>query len=94
MFQKIEFFDGKKVEGLQPFLNKLSKDNTIGILLLVAYAGSILKLNHKVLMSKKMEFENKEKKYFSSKYLNQHKFFLKRMVRVTYLNQHDGCLTT
>lgn len=36
MFKKIEFFDGKKIEGWQPFLNELSKDNATGILLLVA----------------------------------------------------------
>ncbi len=35
MFQKIEFFDGQKPEGWQPFLKELSKDNAKGILLFV-----------------------------------------------------------
>ena len=35
MFQKIKFYDGQELEGWQPFLNELSKDNTKGILLFV-----------------------------------------------------------
>ena len=35
MFQKIEFYDGQELEGWEPFLRELSKDNTKGILLFV-----------------------------------------------------------
>jgi hypothetical protein len=35
MFQKIKFYDGQELEGWQPFLKELSKDNAKGILLFV-----------------------------------------------------------
>ena len=35
MFQKIKFYDGQDLEGWQPFLKELSKDNAKGILLFV-----------------------------------------------------------
>ena len=36
MFQKISFYDGKEMEGWQPFLDELCKDDAKGILLFVA----------------------------------------------------------
>ncbi len=36
MFQKINFYDGKEMEGWQPFLDELCKDDAKGILLFVA----------------------------------------------------------
>lgn len=46
MFQKINFYDGQELEGWQPFLNELSKDNAKGILLFV---GEETPFNYKQL---------------------------------------------
>ena len=56
MFQKLDFYDGLELEGWQPFLKELSKDNTQGILLFV---GEETPFDYKQIqpLLKKMDIE-------------------------------------
>ena len=56
MFQKIKFYDGQELEGWQPFLEELCKDNAKGILL---FAGEETQFEYEKLqpLFKKMDIE-------------------------------------